>query len=156
MGEITGFETNEVEIQTEDWYCEKCEQYAGDLEYLEQQLSDAHITQENLKQKLSKTKTTLATTIERESRLRADKESLELEEAQVRYEFEGLKSDLLKQLEEQDHMHSEKIHLMQQAMNAKECDWANKNQILQKELRETLRSALQDTEREEHSLTSLE
>ena len=41
-------------------------------------------------------------------------------------------------------------------MNAKECDWANKNQILQKELRETLRSALQDTEREEHSLTSLE
>ena len=53
-----------------DWYCEKCEQYAGDLEYLEQQLSDAHITQENLKQKLSKTKTTLATTIERESRVR--------------------------------------------------------------------------------------
>ena len=41
-------------------------------------------------------------------------------------------------------------------MNAKECDWANKNQILQKGLQETLRSALQDTEREEHSLTSLE
>ena len=41
-------------------------------------------------------------------------------------------------------------------MNAKECDWANKNQILQKQLRETLTSALQDTEREEHSLTSLE
>jgi len=149
-------ETNEVEVQTEERVCERCEEFSGNVDYLEEQLSDAHITQENLKQKLSKTKITLATTIERESRLRADKESLELEEAQVRYEFEGLKSDLLKQLEEQDHMHSEKIHLMQQAMNAKECDWANKNQILQKELRETLRSALQDTEREEHSLTSLE
>ena len=41
-------------------------------------------------------------------------------------------------------------------MKANDCDWANKNQVLQKELRETLRSALQDTECEEHSLTSLE
>ena len=41
-------------------------------------------------------------------------------------------------------------------MNAKECDWENKNQMLQKELRDTLRSALEDTESEEHSLTSLE
>merc|ERR1719266_2393025 len=45
---------------------------------------------------------------------------------------------------------------MEQAMKANDCDWANKNQVLQKELRETLRSALQDTECEEHSLTSLE
>ena len=42
------------------------------------------------------------------------KESLELEEAQVRYEFEGLKSSLLKQLEEQDHAHSEKVYQMEQ------------------------------------------
>ena len=41
-------------------------------------------------------------------------------------------------------------------MNTKECEWANKNELLQKELRNTLRSALQDTEIEEHSLTSLE
>jgi len=123
---------------------------------LEQQLSDAHITQETLKQKLSKTKTTLATTIERESRLREAKESLELEEAQVRYEFEGLKSSLLKQLEEQDHAHNEKVYQMEQAMKANDCDWANRNQVLQKELRDTLTSALQDTEHEEHSLSSLE
>ena len=41
-------------------------------------------------------------------------------------------------------------------MNAKDCEWAKKNELLQKELRSTLRSVLQDTEREEHSLTSLE
>ena len=41
-------------------------------------------------------------------------------------------------------------------MNAKDVKWANENKILQKELRDTLRSALQDTESEEHSLTSLE
>ena len=41
-------------------------------------------------------------------------------------------------------------------MKANDCDWANKNQVLQKELRETLRSALQETENEEHSLTSLD
>ena len=41
-------------------------------------------------------------------------------------------------------------------MNAKDCEWAKKNELLQKELRNTLRSALQDTEIEEHSLTSLE
>ena len=43
-----------------------------------------------------------------------------------------------------------------QAMKANDCDWANKNQVLQKELRDTLTSALQETEHEEHSLTSLE
>ena len=37
-----------------------------------------------------------------------------MEEAQVRYEFEGLKSSLLKQLEEQDHAHNEKIYQMEQ------------------------------------------
>jgi len=156
LNEKISCETHEMEIQTEECHCEKCEQYAGNVEYLEQQLSDAHITQENLKQKLSKTKTTLATTIERESRIREAKESLELEEAQVRYEFEGLKSSLLSQLEEQDRAHSEKIYHMEQAMKANDCDWANKNQVLQKELRDTLTSALQETEHEEHSLTSLE
>lgn len=156
LKESVCFDKNEVEIQTEECICEKCEEYAGNVDFLEQQLSDAHITQDNLKQKLSKTKMTLATTIERESRIREAKESLELEEAQVRYEFEGLKSSLLKQLEDQDHAHLEKVHFMEQAMNAKDCEWANKNQILQKELRDTLTSALQDTEREEHSLTSLE
>ena len=45
---------------------------------------------------------------------REAKESLELEEAQVRYEFEGLKSSLLSQLEEQDRAHSEKIYHMEQ------------------------------------------
>lgn len=156
LTEFACIRKNEVEIQTDDFSCQRCEEYAGNVEYLEQQLSDAHITQESLKQKLSKTKVTLVTTIERESRIRDVKESLELEEAQVRYEFEGLKTSLLKQLEERDHAHSERMQLMEQVMNAKECEWANKNELLQKELRNTLRSALQDTEREEHSLTSLE
>jgi len=156
LGEVEYNEKNEVEIQTEDWVCESCEEYAGNVEYLEQQLSDAHITQENLKQKLSKTKMTLATTIERESRLRETKESLELEEAQVRYEFEGLKFSLLQKLEQRESAHTEKVQLMEQAMSAKDVKWTNENKILQKELRDTLRSALQDTEGEELSLTSLE
>merc|ERR1712141_992909 len=67
-----------------------------------------------------------------------------------------LKSTLLKELDVRDHEHSEKVKSMEKAMNAKECDWENKNQMLQKELRDTLRSALEDTESEEHSLTSLE
>ena len=41
-------------------------------------------------------------------------------------------------------------------MKANDCDWANRNQVLQKELRDTLTSALQDTEHEDHSLSSLE
>lgn len=156
LKEFSSIAKNEVEVQTEDCACQRCEEYEGNVEYLEQQLSDAHITQESLKQKLSKTKATLATTIERESRIRDVKESLELEEAQVRYEFEGLKTSLLKELEERDHAHSERIQIMEQVMNSKDCEWASKNELLQKELRTTLRSALQDTEREEHSLTSLE
>ena len=53
-----------------DLGCERCEEFAGNVEFLEQQLNDAHITQETLKQKLAKTKFTLATTIERESKIR--------------------------------------------------------------------------------------
>ena len=41
-------------------------------------------------------------------------ESLELEEAQVRYELEEIKASLAKQLEERDNAHSERIQLMEQ------------------------------------------
>ena len=41
-------------------------------------------------------------------------ESLELEEAQVRYELEEIKASLVKQLEERDNAHSERIQLMEQ------------------------------------------
>ena len=41
------------------------------------------------------------------------KESLELEEAQIRYEFEELKSTLLKELDVRDHEHSEKVKSME-------------------------------------------
>jgi len=146
----------EIEVQTDDAHCQRCEAYAGDVEFLEHQLSDVNVIQESLKQKLSKTKATLVVTIERETRLRNVQESLELEEAQVRYELEEIKASLAKQLEERDNAHSERIQLMEQVMNAKDCEWAKKNELLQKELRNTLRSALQDTEIEEHSLTSLE
>jgi len=56
IGDSKDFECNEVEIQTDDLGCERCEEYAGNVEFLEQQLNDAHITQETLKQKLAKNK----------------------------------------------------------------------------------------------------
>ena len=42
------------------------------------------------------------------------KESLELEEAQVRYELEELRTSLLKQLEERDSAHSERVRVMEE------------------------------------------
>ena len=54
----------------QDVPCLQCEEYAEDMMHLEGQLSDSNIIQENLRQKLLKTKATLSATIERESKLR--------------------------------------------------------------------------------------
>jgi len=120
------------------------------------QLTDVELIQEDLRRKLSVTNTTLATSIDRETTLRDTNEGLSLDEAQLRYELDNLKISLLRQLEEKEQTHKEQMKVIRQAMSERETEWANRNESLQKQLTQTLRTALQDNEREDLSLSSLE
>lgn len=113
--------------------------------------------------------------MEKESKLRSSHETLILEEAQARFELDQLRKQLSEQLEQRDQAHAERMKLLEkvkkytknailslisilfyQTLQDKECEWAKKNEVLRKDLRETIRSSIQDTEREAESLGNLE
>lgn len=154
---VGGMQTHiDGEVQTEVMQCERCLELGDEVCHLESQLCDVDNLQNDMRRKLSTTKTTLATAMERESKLRDANESLQLDEAQLRYELDQLKVNLLHQLDEQERVHSEQVKAIEQAMSVRECEWANRNELLQQELRATLHSALKENEQEDLSLNSLE
>jgi len=146
----------DIEAQTEAMHCDRCLELSDEIGHLVSQLTDVELIQEDLRRKLSITKTNLATSIERETSLRDTNESLTLDEAQLRYELDNLKANLLCQLEEKEKAHKEQVASLREAMNDRESEWANRNESLQTQLTHTLRSALQENEREDLSLSSLE
>jgi len=148
--------TCETEAQTDAMQCDRCLELSDEICHLVSQLTDVELIQEDLRRKLSVTKTNLATSIDRETNLRDTNESLSLDEAQLRYELDNLKTSLLHQLEEKEQTHKEQMKVIRQAMSERETEWANRNESLQKQLTQTLRTALQDNEREDLSLSSLE
>lgn len=144
------------QTQTEDFECDRCAELSEEVCHLIRQLSDVEVLQDDLKRKLSTTKTSLATSIDRESKLRNANESMQLDEAQSRYELNQLKVELLQQLEEQQKSHDDRIKAINESMKERECEWANRNAALQQELNRALQSALIDNQREDWSLSSLE
>lgn len=88
--------------------------------------------------------------------LRNDYETLTLDEAQVRYELDQLKKQLSKKLEERDEAHADRIKALEKTLQEKECDWVTKNENLRRDLRQAIRSSIQDTEREVESIDNLE
>jgi len=153
-GPNTTVQSNQT--QTEDSECDRCAELSEEICHLIRQLSDVEVLQDDLKKKLSTTKTSLATAIERESKLRNANESMQLDEAQSRYELNQLKVELLQQLEEQQKSHDDRIKAVNESMKERECEWANRNASLQQELSQALQSALIDNQREDWSLSSLE
>ena len=88
--------------------------------------------------------------------LRNDYDTLTLDEAQVRYELDQLKKQLSKKLEERDEAHADRIKALEKTLQEKECDWVTKNENLRRDLRQAIRSSIQDTEREVESIDNLE
>lgn len=143
-------------VQTEESTCLECIGFAESLSRLESHLFKLDTEKKDLQQKLSQTKNTLGITIDRENKLREEHERVLLEEAQVRYELTQLQKDLTSKLSERDDAHSERIKLMEQLLEERGIEWARRNEELQRDLRQALRSSLYDTEREAISVTTLE
>jgi len=144
------------QTQTDDVDCEKCAELSDEVCHLISQLSDVEFIQQDLRKKLSTTKSNLATSIDRESKLRDANESIQLDEAQTRYELNQIKVDLIQRLDEQQKSHDDHIKAMNETMKEREYEWANKNSLLQKELNSTVQSTLMENQKEDWSLSSLE
>jgi len=144
------------QTQTDDVDCEKCAELSDEVCHLISQLSDVEFIQQDLRKKLSTTKSNLATSIDRESKLRDANESIQLDEAQTRYELNQIKMDLIQRLDEQQKSHDDHIKAMNETLKEREYEWANKNSLLQKELNSTVQSTLMENQKEDWSLSSLE
>jgi len=149
-------ETETVCCQTNDFACLACEEKVSSMNSLSSDLQSVHNTVGDLKRKLSGANHSLAMTMEKENKLRNNHESLILEEAQARYELDQLKRQLSDKLQERDEAHAERVRLLENTLQDKECEWANRNEALRKDLRQAIRSSIADTERETESLENLE
>lgn len=139
-----------------DLECQACEEKSKTVENLSTDLFHVRSLSEEMRKKLSSCNRSLAITMEKESKLRSSHETLILEEAQARFELDQLRKQLSEQLEQRDQAHAERMKLLEKTLQDKECEWAKKNEVLRKDLRETIRSSIQDTEREAESLGNLE
>jgi len=149
-------DTDTVCCQTVDFACPACEEKVLTMNSLTSDLNSVQITVGDLKKKLNAANVSLATTMDKETKLRNNHEILVLEEAQARYELDQLKRQLSEKLEERDEAHAERVRLLEKTLQDKECEWAKRNEALRKDLRQAIRSSIADTERETESLENLE
>merc|ERR1712141_615894 len=91
-------ETKGCQTQCDD--CESRQEKAQRLLDLQADLSSILQSSDEVKRKLSAANTSLAKTMERESKLRNEFESLTLDEAQVRYELDQINKQLSDKLQE--------------------------------------------------------
>lgn len=136
--------------------CLSCEEKESKLVILLRDMEAVQSSSQGFKRKLSAANRSLASTIEKESLLRHNHETLILEEAQARYDLDQLRKQLSEKLEQRDQAHAERVKLLEQTIQEKECDWVKRNERLRQDLREALRSSIEDTEREAESLGNLE
>jgi len=142
--------------QTDDMECVLCIEKSMKMETLTEEAQKAEKSSEEIKRKLNAANSSLVGIMDVEAKLREDHEHLVLQEAQVRYELEQLRKQYTDQLEERDQAHADRVRALETVLQDKECEWANKNEALRRDLRQAIRSSMADTEREVESLGNLE
>ena len=136
--------------------CVLCIEKSVKMEALTEEAQKAEKSSEEIKRKLNAANSSLVGIMDVEAKLREDHEHLVLQEAQVRYELEQLRKQYTDQLEERDQAHADRVRALETVLQDKECEWANKNEALRRDLRQAIRSSMADTEREVESLGNLE
>ena len=104
-------------ILISDFACLACEEKVLTLNNLSSDLQSVHNTVEDLKKKLNVSHVSLATSMDKENKLRDNHETLILEEAQARYELDQLKRQLSEKLQERDEAHAERMRLLESVRN---------------------------------------
>ena len=81
---------------------------------LQSELDLVHAEQEEIRKRLDVYKSTLSASAQRENKLRSQNESLQLEEAQARFELKELKKTVNEELDRREKEHEQQIQLLEQ------------------------------------------
>jgi len=146
----------EVERREIDELDATLETYISRVASLESELDLMQTQQEEIKKRLDASKCSLNSSVQRENKLKNQNESLQLEEAQARFELKELKKTLEEELDRREKEHEEQIQLLEKVMSEKDAEWRRQHEVLQSEFGCAMRHTLEQKNIENMTRTQLE
>jgi len=123
---------------------------------LQSELDLVHAEQEEIRKRLDVYKSTLSASAQRENKLRSQNESLQLEEAQARFELKELKKTVNEELDRREKEHEQQIQLLEQVMANKNTECLKEHEALQNEFNNAMRHTLEQKNIEDMTKQQLE
>jgi len=132
------------------------ENYLMKIASLESELELTRTQHEEIKKKLDISKSSLSASAQREKKLKSQNDSLQLEEAQTRYELNELKRTFDEDLNRREQEHGNQIQLLEKVMSEKDAEWRRQQEALQCQLSNAMMHTLEQKSIENMTKTQLE
>jgi len=132
------------------------ENYMSRVSALESELNLMQTQQDEIRKRIDASKCSLTASAQREKKLKSQNESLQLEEAQARFELKELKRTLDEELDRREKEHEEQIQLLEKVMSEKDAEWRRQHEVLQSEFGSAMRHTLEQKSIENMTRTQLE
>jgi len=143
--------------------CNQCNQhevtsenYLMKIASLESELELTRTQHEEIKKKLDISKSSLSASAQREKKLKSQNDSLQLEEAQTRYELNELKRTFDEDLNRREQEHDNQMQLLEKVMSEKDAEWRRQQEALQCQLSNAMMHTLEQKSIENMTKTQLE
>jgi len=132
------------------------ENYLMKIASLESELELTRTQHEEIKKKLDISKSSLSASAQREIKLKSQNDSLQLEEAQTRYELNELKRTFDEDLNRREQEHDNQMQLLEKVMSEKDAEWRRQQEALQCQLSNAMMHTLEQKSIENMTKTQLE
>jgi len=132
------------------------ENYLMKIASLESELELTRTQHEEIKKKLDISKSSLSASAQREKKLKSQNDSLQLEEAQTRYELNELKRTFDEDLNRREQEHGNQMQLLEKVMSEKDAEWRRQQEALQCQLSNAMMHTLEQKSIENMTKTQLE
>jgi len=132
------------------------ENYLMKIASLESELELTRTQHEEIKKKLDISKSSLSASSQREKKLKSQNDSLQLEEAQTRYELNELKRTFDEDLNRREQEHGNQMQLLEKVMSEKDAEWRRQQEALQCQLSNAMMHTLEQKSIENMTKTQLE
>jgi len=132
------------------------ENYLMKIASLESELELTRTQHEEIKKKLDISKSSLSASAQREKKLKSQNDSLQLEEAQTRYELNELKRTFDEDLNRREQEHGNQMQLLEKVMPEKDAEWRRQQEALQCQLSNAMMHTLEQKSIENMTKTQLE
>lgn len=154
--EATQCKEETVQTDIEELACEECQIKEAKMSIQQEQLLGLEADKSALQGKFTRTQQSLGEAIERETKLRSENESMALENAQSKYELKELRLEMEETLLKNEQDHEQQIQVLEQVMNEKDSEWKHRQESLQTDLQNALRTNIDLSNFENMSRTQLE